>query len=70
MTRQEDNPTVQPDEARDAAPAGAIGRVTPRERIASVDVLRGFALFGILAAALPPAPLPAAAAPRVPSFGR
>jgi len=43
MTRQEDNPAVQPDET-----AGAIGPVTPPERIASVDVLRGFALFGIL----------------------
>jgi uncharacterized protein len=48
MTRHDDNPTVPPEAMRDAAPAGAIGPITPRERITSVDVLRGFALFGIL----------------------
>ena len=37
-----------PAAAATAAPAGLIGPVTAGERIEVLDVLRGFALFGIL----------------------
>ena len=44
-----------------AAPLAGLGPTAPEERIDSLDILRGFALFGILWANLPggggPAPL-------------